>query len=170
MTSSMRSFFIHAENALAPFNRWAKVHKIPAIADHICYRAGEASYRRMRDFFITHSEWIHESIIGGRPISIIKLQNPISSALGDVRYLELAQEKPGRNEPEGFEHIEIYPDAYPYAIDALDWLLEHLRVEGIDVQKNQKAHHTTFDLRLSTGFRVRIEEEPLVATIKKEMA
>lgn len=76
--------------------------------DHICYRCeSKQSYkqkcRELQDF----GETLVEGMIGGRPISIIKLHSPIECLGFKITCLELPCPKIGSSYKEGLEHAEF---------------------------------------------------------------
>lgn len=68
-------------------------------------------YRGVRDSMSAHGEIVAETIIprniGGRPISIVKLHDPLETKIGSVYYVEVPAPRVGRNELEGLDHIEM---------------------------------------------------------------
>ena len=47
-------------------------------------------------------------------------------------------------------------------------LVEYLRSKNVIIDTANRPHHVTHDLVLANGFKVRIEDEPLLEKIKRE--
>lgn len=81
--------------------------------DHICYRCETTNqYRYVCDALISSGlgSLLLEGMIGGRPISTIKLSSPIVFDKWSICCLEVTCPKPGRVHNVGFEHIEVVID------------------------------------------------------------
>jgi hypothetical protein len=57
----------------------------------------------------TASRFIYQAVKSGRRVAVIGLVKPIPTPFGDLRVLELSEPNPLRDEPVGFDHIEIFP-------------------------------------------------------------
>ena len=117
----------------------------------------------MRAFFENESRFIYQSIIAGRRIALVGLSRPLATKLGDIRFLELSDQKPDGSQTSGFDHIELFPTS-----GTLEALVEAFAATGISFEKTVRPHHTTYDLAIGDGFKVRLEAEPLVDKIKNE--
>lgn len=95
--------------------------------DHICIRVGWGDngeydfsrYTDVRDSFANKGEVLLETIIppssGGRPITIVELDNPISDF--EVCHLEVPAPRFGKVEQEGIDHIEmVLPNQYSLGV------------------------------------------------------
>lgn len=109
------SFYKKAEEFLA--NVWAEIQgsnfelKPHWDIDHICYRVDSVeSYEEMKAFLGAFSSLLVESPVGGRLIATYELNEPLKFNDYLIYLVELPQPKAGRNEREGFEHIEIVVD------------------------------------------------------------
>ena len=164
MPQSMEEFFQSAQAFIDFFNVWAHTYSPTAIADHICYKCSTAmEFEALRKLFEDESAFIYQSIISHRRISVIKFLQPLPTALGNIFYLELSDQKPDGSQTSGFDHIEIYPSK-----GSVDQLVGQLTRQGIVLEKIVRPHHTTVDLTLESGYKIRIEPEPLIEKIKRE--
>ena len=156
------TFFRTADSNIAEFNDCALRTNPDARADHICYRCGDtAEFERFRAMFEHESKFIHQAIISNRRIAIIALQTSVATVLGPIKVLELSDQKPDGSQHSGFDHIEIYPYTNEESV-----LVENLIRSGEELTQTVRPHHTTHDLLLPSGFKVRIEPEPLLEKIR----
>ncbi|MEK7452603.1 MAG: hypothetical protein AAB664_04655, partial [Patescibacteria group bacterium] len=58
---------------------------------------------------------------------------------------------------------EIFP-----ATTTVAFMLEQIEKRGFHFDRIERPHHTTHDLTLKNGFKIRIEDEPLINKIKRE--
>lgn len=161
-------FFEQAKEWLQPFNEWALMRSPIARADHLCFKCdNSANFEHIRRLFEADSSFIYQSIISGRRIAIIHFSEPIETALGPIQVLELSDQKPDGSQKKGFDHVEIFP------IDgrSLEELVMELEKAGDKLKKIVRPHHTTYDISniLGSNMKVRLEAEPLIKTIKREM-
>lgn len=76
--------------------------------DHICYRVEtEKKYNEIKKALLNYGVLLTEKEIGGRPISIIKLDRAIQFRNRKISLIELPAPKAGSYYKEGFEHIEF---------------------------------------------------------------
>lgn len=79
--------------------------------DHLCYRCGSREeYINVRSQLTQDNiigELVVEGMIGGRPISTIKLAQPFEFEEWSIPAIEVTCPKPGRQHKVGFEHIEV---------------------------------------------------------------
>jgi len=130
--------------------------------DHICYKCDSKElFEHMREMFEGESEYIYQSIISKRRIAIIRLKRSIATALGEIHFLELSDQKPDHSQYDGFDHIEAYPLGRTYD----EMVAEFERSER--VVKVERPHHTTHDIDMGKGFLFRCTEGPLMEKIKK---
>lgn len=164
MMESTTSFFAEAARSVVIFDAWVGRHSPVAIADHICYKCGSAEeFECIRRLFESESAYIYQSIISSRRIAIIKFLKPIPTTLGDIWFLELSDQKSDGSQKSEFDHIEIYPMA-----GSMEGLAEDLGSKGVVIEKIVRPHHTTFDVIVEGGFKVRIEPESLVTKIVRD--
>ncbi len=164
MIRSIDHFFQSARESVATFDAWVAKFVPAAIADHLCYKCGTTDeFETIRALFETQSAFVYQSIISKRRIAIIKFQQPIPSALGDIWFLELSDQKPDGSQESGFDHVEIFPTG-----GTMDALADRLAAMGAIVEKVVRPHHTTYDIVVEGSFKVRIEPDALVEKIKRE--
>ena len=133
-------------------------------ADHLGYKcASKESYERLRTLFEQESNYIYQSIISNRRISIICLREPIVTSLGSVSCLELSDQKPDGSQKEGFDHIEIFPSFCTF-----EELVTAIQNSGERGERSVKPHHTTHNFRLAPEFLLKIEPCALIEKIKNE--
>ncbi len=77
--------------------------------DHICFRcSSKKEYIDMKTSLLELGlSLLEESMIGGRPISILEFSPPICVKSWSIRCLELACPKPGKSHAHGLEHAEV---------------------------------------------------------------
>lgn len=161
-----QKFFETAAPVIAAFGTFATDHQLAgrAAAEHICYKcASSASFEAIRAMFESESTFIYQSIISKRRIAIIRFREPLDTALGPITVLELSDQKPDGSQTEGFDHVEIYPTT-----GSIDDLVAYLQSKDVAIETVSRPHHTTHDIVLAGGFKVRIEDEPLLNKIKRE--
>lgn len=163
---AVRDFFDGAAASIAAFNTFAERHQLAgrAMADHVCYKcASTESFHAIRAMFEGESVFVYQSIISKRRIAIIHFRNPIKTVLGDIDILELSDQKPDGSQVDGFDHIEIYPTT-----GSTNELVDYLRSRDVTIDTADRPHHVTHDLVIENGFKVRIEDGPLLEKIKRE--
>jgi predicted metalloenzyme YecM len=155
-------------NGIQPYidniNTFAEKHQLTNAAkvDHFGYKcASTESFERMRSMFEQQSEFIYQSIISARRIAYIKLTQPIPTALGDISFIELQDQKPDGSQKEKYDHVEVYPvgqsyDQMVHAIGTLDTVIEVKR-----------PHHSTHNIDLGDGFSFSCTHGPLLDKIKE---
>jgi len=157
---TLDDFFTTAKHSVNIFTEWSERTKPAARADHLCYKCGSSEeFARLREMFTTESEFIYQSIVAGRPIAIIKMKISFETPIGSIDLLELSDQKPDGSQTSGFDHIEIYPVS-----GTMDELAQSLG----GFEKVVRPHHTTYDVKITGEFKVRLEEEPLLEKIKRE--
>lgn len=153
-------FFALADRAVVTFSQWSIRTNPAARADHLCYKCGSTEeFEKVRRLFELESEFIYQSMIAGRRIAVIKMHRSFATPLGQISLLELSDQKPDGSQTSGFDHIEIYPLS-----GTMDELAETLG----GFEKVVRPHHSTYDAKVEGEFKVRLEEEPLLAKIKRE--
>lgn len=96
------------------FSKYCKSKKIRTKGvklDHICYKCeSKEEYETLRSFFEIEDKFVYQSIISKRRISIIGFKKHIKSIFGDIKYLELSDQKPDKSQKSKVDHIEPIPD------------------------------------------------------------
>jgi predicted metalloenzyme YecM len=165
MFQTISDFYVEAEKAIVSFNAFAAQHALVtrASADHICFKCDSREvFEHIRSMFETESRFIYQSIISGRRIVYLKFKKPIASALGDIWFLELSDQKPDRSQVNCFDHVEVYAHAMSYD----DMVSELEKTEKLI--KVERPHHTTHDVQVTPDFLFRCTQGPLIEKIQKE--
>jgi len=165
--TSIEAFYKDAKQSLLAFNEFAIRHKLEgrALPDHLCYKCGSrTSFERLRKMFEDAGCWMFESRISDRTIAYIRLnfEIPMTTGLGEIRYLELCDQKPDRSQRSGFDHVEVYATAMSY-----EEMVEEL-AQTEQVVEKKRPHHSTHDIDVGNGFLFRATHGPLVEKIKNE--
>jgi predicted metalloenzyme YecM len=156
-------FFYLASSKIHRFEAFTRRYSLQyrIRADHIGYKCGSLQeFEATRIYFESRSDFIYQSIISERRIAIIKLAQPISTCCGSISYLELSDQKPDQSQHSGFDHIEFFPIS-----GTPEELSLYLLTLGVDVKKVDRPHHKTYDITRTPGFKLRIEEGPLIDKI-----
>lgn len=160
----MEQFFSESAPFIALFDGWVRCMAPPATADHICYKCGDtAEFEALRAMFEAAGASLYQSTISKRRIAVVKFLAPIATALGNIHFLELSDQKPDGSQTSGFDHIEIYPNA-----GSMDALATQLEAAGTNFEKVFRPHHTTYDAVIGGAFKVRLEPEALIKKIIAE--
>ena len=164
--ASLEAFYQAAEPYVSLFDTFASKYPLIdyVVPDHICYKCGSrASFEKLRDIFEREGCWVFQSTISKRTIAYIRLKQPLKTVLGDINYLELADQKPDRTQRARFDHIEVYPSEWTY-----DNMIKHLSDAGERVLVNERPHHSTHEIDIGSGFKFSCTRERLVDKIKRE--
>ena len=79
--------------------------------DHIAYQASsKEDYDELLPKFSEMGELVSEEIIGGRRVSVVKLDNPFSYKEYSIPALELIEPKDGQQCESDFQHAEFVVD------------------------------------------------------------
>ena len=133
-------------------------------ADHICIRCSTNEiYEKRRRDLEKDSHFIYQSIISNRRISIVGLREIIPTKVGDIKYLELCDQKPDNSQIDCIDHVEIVPEGISY-----EELVSKIKDEGVKMKETVRPHHTTYDIILPSGFCIKLSHEFLVSKIKNE--
>jgi len=163
MIDSIEDFYESASKAVSEFDKFSRDKGIMGVADHICYKCGSSeNFEKIRKMF--EDCRLTQDIIAGRRITYIILKKSIRTELGEIKFLELSDQKPDGSQKEGFDHVEVYPKFGSY----MDFVNE-MESLGVNLRKVVRPHHTTYDADIDNGFLIRLSEEPLIEKIKKEM-
>ena len=166
MIKTLQEFYAEAEKSTRSFDDFANKHGLQGRtkADHICYKCdSKESFDNIRALLEFASDYAYQTIISGRSIAYIKLKKPINTALGEIRFLELSDQKPDESQKDGFDHIEVFPTTLTY-----DEMVEILARSEM-VVKAERPHHTTHDIDIGNGFIFRCTHGPLIEKVKTEM-
>lgn len=164
MFTSTAQFFLASKPSVALFDSWTRRTAPAAKADHLCYKCADAAeFSAIRALFEAECAYLYQSVISRRRIAVIKFRSPIATALGDIRFLELSDQKPDGSQTSGFDHVEIYPTS-----GTVEALAAALEAKGTTFEKVVRPHHTTFDAVIGGTFKVRLEPEPLIRKIASE--
>lgn len=164
--NSTKDFYGGAKRIVEVFEKFIIEYNLGDIAkaDHICYKcASSEDFEKLRGIFEMNCRWIHQSIIANRRISLIKLNDSISTSIGDIDLLELSDQKPDGSQSNKFDHIEIFPVEVSY-----DELVSQLKSRNLKVVEVVRPHHTTHDIDMGEGFLVRLTKKPLLDKIRDE--
>jgi predicted metalloenzyme YecM len=136
-------------------------------ADHICYRCGSNySFRKLYEAYCERAILIDVSQFDGRSIAYFLLNSRFETyKLGDIRYLELCDQKLDGSQVEGFEHVEVYPRS----AGQLQTIVNQLRKTDNVVEKVRPSR-TTYDIQVAKELMFTIEPEPLIEKIMREKA
>ncbi|RLI68185.1 MAG: hypothetical protein DRP02_13100 [Candidatus Gerdarchaeota archaeon] len=166
MIETIKDFYAGACDTAKLFDEFVAKHGLSEIAkaDHLCYKCDSSKvFLAMREFLEANSKWSYTSPIAGRRISVIRLNEPITTSLGDISIIELSDQKPDGSQTNRFDHIEIYSTSGDY-----EGLAQHLKDRGLNVNEVVRPHHTTYDVRVTDTFIVRLTEGPLADKIREE--
>ena len=133
-------------------------------ADHLGIKCSHTKiYESHKALFEKESRFIYQSIIAGRRISIIGLREGVDTFVGPLNYLELADQKQDGSQTDRIDHLEIIPTTCSYKE-----LIAHLSEKGVTLKETVRAHHTTYDIVLPSGFSIKLSREMLIDKIKRE--
>lgn len=151
------------------FNEFINVNKgsidfSKLVPDHICYRCGShESYKELFADLRKKAELISIAEVNGREICIFELPFRFETRGGDIRKLELCDQKPSNLQVEGFEHIEfVVADKKDYWI--IQGQFQKLYKDMVEKQSNER---TTFEVKLASDMTFIVELEPIMETIAR---
>ena len=165
MIIDIDEFYKKAQEKINIFNEFCIDYDIESVStvDHFGLRCSSHHiYRQVQEIFTYESNYIYESINSNRPISIISLKKPIKTKLGELKYLELSDQKKDNSQTDIFDHFEIISKSLTY-ID----FVETIKNRGCNLIENKKVHHSTYDI-VYKGIKIKLSEEKLIEKIKKE--
>jgi predicted metalloenzyme YecM len=153
------------EPTIEEFNLWAATNELSGKVkvDHIGLKCSSKEVFESTRAVFEQEKFIYQSIISKRRVAIIGLKKGINTILGDLNYLELSDQKPDGSQTDKFDHLEIIPSSISY-----DELVFALKEKGIDLIEVIRPHHTTYDIKLPSGFIVRLSREMLLEKIKRD--
>lgn len=154
-------------DSFADFCKERNIDTAGIAIDHICYKcSSKEGYESLRALCEFDESFVYQSIISKRRISIIGFKTPLTSIYGDVWYLELSDQKPDNSQASGADHIEPIPVGISY-----EEMLSRFSLPDLTVEESVKPHHTTHDIRLPNGIKLRLSSYRLIDKIyKDEMA
>lgn len=146
--------------------------------DHACYRCEtKAQYKEVCTAIVNNSigSILIESMISGRPITIVKFQQPIVYEEWSIPCLEITCPKPGRSHKHGFEHIEIVIDSEnKHGFTKSQLFLTDFASQFPSIQFDMKAIHkeVNADLNLTTpgGNSVKFHARPIYEVCAYELS
>lgn len=154
------------EPAVSQLDDFCKTHNLIGLvkADHVCITCSSREiYDARRAFYDTEGAFLYQSIISGRRTAFIGLKEVIPTSVGDIKYLEISDQKPDNSQVDRLGHIEIVPVGISY-----EELIRKLKESGTNIEEKVRPHHTTHDVTLPSGFVIRVEKEMLVDKIKRD--
>lgn len=133
--------------------------------DHVCFRIETlGEYRTIVARMKEYGTIIADSMINGRPITTVKLQEPIVYSNWKISCIELPCPKTGSHYPRGWEHIEVViGDTENGCLNNKTlletFILSHTTIEfdrrAIDKDVNADVSMTTSNKIFSVKFHVR---------------
>lgn len=150
------------------FNDWLEPIEIDAIADHICYKcASREEFENLRAQLEPESDYFFQSEHMGRRIALFKLKIEYTTKLGQIRFLELCDVKPGSSSSTGFDHIEIFPkdgDVFRLAMSMISVCPEMQRKP---TKPGSTSNDVILELRLKSGLKIKLVSSSLLDKIKR---
>lgn len=147
--------------------------------DHVCFRCKTiAEYQDVCKRIVVENlgEVLIESMIGGRPITTIKLFSPLVYQDYQILCLEITCPKPGKIHSAGLEHCEIVigePGQSPLnsrpLLDSFMAQYPNLR-DNFDTKAADKLVNADVCLAVSGGYNVKFHLRPLYEVIAFEMS
>lgn len=155
------------EPAVAQLDDFCKVYNLVGLikADLVCIKCSSKEiYEARRAHYDMDSRFLYQAVIAGRRIVIIGLTETIKTSVGDIRCLEITDQKADNSQTDRLNHIGIIPVGISY-----DELVGKLKEGGAELREVVRSHgYTACDVVLPTGFFIRIQKEPLIDRIKRE--
>lgn len=166
MPKTVSSLTNLARPLVAQFNTFCQENDLMGAVetDLICIRCSDSEiYEARRRDAESRSVYIYQSMVSGRRVSLIKLTDTIPTIAGTIEYLELCDQKPDNSQDDRISHVTIVPVTLSY-----EEIVEKLRGNGVEVNETVRPHYRSADIKLPSGFTIRIASEFLVDTIKRE--
>ncbi|MCC6563650.1 VOC family protein [Candidatus Uhrbacteria bacterium] len=131
--------------------------------DHVCYRVDSLTrYEMLAHAWRLYASDTHESLVGGRPISVFVLDRPLFRLGRSIAVLELPAPKKGSPYPEGWEHAEFVIDE-PFET----FMARHSHLV-FDIKSIGKELNPELGLKLGHGLQVKFHHQPLARIIQIE--
>jgi len=167
--NKLADFYEKARQSVQQLEGFVSQYNLSGIlkADHVSYKCD--SSERFQDVLriftgdVKNYRWLHMEPISGRNTAVIRLSSPIETKIGNISLLELSDQKPDKSQENGFDHIEVYPTSTTYEV-----LVANLESRDVQIREIRRPHHTTHDIRLESGFIIRLTREPLAEKIRNE--
>jgi predicted metalloenzyme YecM len=162
----IESFYAEAKGLVGAVNDFANKYELvgQANADHVGFKCdSKETFERLRAMLEPESDFMYQSYISNRRIAVMRLKKPFETVLGAITTLELSDQKPDKSQQTGFDHMEVYPVGIEY-----DALAEKLRAQGTEIKSVERPHHTTYDIKLGDGYKLKLTRLPLVKKVKRE--
>lgn len=166
MTPSSASFDELTKPLVDQFNAFCKEYGLVGVvqADHVCIKCSSSLvYESWRKNFEGTSSFIYQSIISKRRISVVGIASPIETVVGNIKYVELSDQKLDSSQTDCVDHIEIVPTTISY-----QELVTFLKSKNVEMGEVVRLHHSTYDIKLPSGFTIKLSREFLVDKIKRE--
>lgn len=163
---TLEIFYKEGDRLTQQFNAFIEENNLHAqtLPDHICFKCGNTElFEQLRALLETEAKFVHQAIISGRRIAMIKLSRGFQTCLGEITVLELSDQKPSNSQVTGFDHIEIYPQE-----SSFDDFVQMIELTGAQMNKVERPHHTTYDIPLGEKYNVKLTREPIFEKIKRE--
>ena len=144
--------------------------------DHICFRCESVTQylevcKNIVQFKV--GTILLESMIGGRPISIISLTEPLPFKDWSISCLELTCPKPGRVHKHGYEHIEVVIGSPQDGFTNSAEFLQRFASKFPSIQFDTKAIHKEINADLSLtspgGSSVKFHTRPIYEVCQFEI-
>ncbi|MDB5260097.1 MAG: hypothetical protein JWN37_328 [Candidatus Nomurabacteria bacterium] len=166
MIQKIEDLYVKSDPFIKEFDIFCNVNGLinKVKADHVCVKCSTSEiYENTRKHFEFDSRFMYQSLIPGRRIAFIGLSKSLYTAVGEIKYLELSDQKKDNSQGDRIDHIEIVPVTLTY-----EELVSFLKEKGNEVKEIIRPHHTTHDVYMKSGFIVRLSRELLVETIKRD--
>jgi len=142
--------------------------------DHVCYRCSTVrEYQQVCDDLLAFGEILLNSMIGGRPIAMVALREPILFCHWSVRCIEVTCPKPGKVHQRGLEHAEVVIGTENDSIYNSKPQLEDFARQYPAIQFDEKAMHkeanADLSLTLVKGMSVKFHMRPVYEVISIEV-
>ncbi|MDB4984145.1 MAG: hypothetical protein JWM20_324 [Patescibacteria group bacterium] len=179
ITTTRDKFLQDFPKAAEGFNNWMMNYGIRSLIepDHLCYKCStKKEFEDIRSYMAEHQIfWLgHEdAIISDRKIATGTWKHGYEhfepqTIAGPIRCLELADQKPNHSQKSGFDHIEFLPKGI-----TVDGLIKVLESKGMRVEKEERPHHTTWNITDPKNFwgdvKFKISEKSLTEKVKEEI-
>jgi predicted metalloenzyme YecM len=155
-----------------------------SIPDHYGIRVESvAEYKAKKAAYGLIGEMISEAIIPmnlekGRPIAIFKLDIPLHTMFGDIRFVEVPAPRVGVEEVSMYDHIEM---VLPSNVTLMDFILQYGRdLVGLGLCRQDQLDEALKDIAArkpnpeitvtGPGFKVRFHEKDIGTVVTKEQS
>jgi hypothetical protein len=133
-------------------------------ADFICMKCSDSEvYEARKADMESKIEYSFETTTSGRRTSLMKLKDAIPTIVGSIEYLELQDQKPDNSQDDRISCIAIVPVTLSY-----EEVRNQMEEKGLPVIEIARPHYTSSDIKLPSGFTVRLGQEFLVDKVKRE--